>query len=137
MKHKFYHALVVGVAILSFTLPGCSGGTQNPVVPVTGKIALANGKKLPVGTRLLFNPVQGRVGSAVGAVADDGSFQVTHVSGADGAEEGKYTVQLLPPETDASEFTKIVPASYRDGAALFAEVKAGMAPLDFKVPAGR
>ena len=62
---------------------------------------------------------------------------MTHVTGSSGAEEGKYTVQLLPPEANGSEFLKVVPRDYREGAMLFAEVKAGMQPLDFKVPVVR
>jgi hypothetical protein len=127
----------LGLFVCFLALPGCGASTQNPIVPVAGKIAFANGKKLPPGTRLLFNPVEGRVGTAVGATADDGSFQMTHVTGGTGAEVGKYTVQLLPPEANANEFLKVVPRDYREGGMLFAEVKAGMQPLEFKVPAVR
>jgi hypothetical protein len=127
----------VGLVGLLLALSGCGAATQNPIVPVGGKIAFANGKKLPTGTRLLFNPVEGRVGTAVGATAEDGSFQMTHVTGGTGAEEGKYTVQLLPPEANSNEFLEVVPRDYREGGMLFAEVKAGMQPLEFKVPAVR
>jgi hypothetical protein len=130
---------IVLIAPLAFTLAlsGCGGGTQNTIIPVTGKIALASGKKLPVGTRLVFEPVEGRVGTALAAVSEDGSFQATHVTGATGAEVGKYTVKLLPPEAGSPEFSKLVPKQCQEEAFAFAEVKAGMAPLDFNVPASR
>jgi hypothetical protein len=126
-------ALALGLGFVLLAIPGCGSSTESPVVPVAGKIAFANGQKLPAGTRLVFNPVEGRVGTAVGATAEDGTFQATHVTGAAGAEVGKYTVQLLPPEGNAGNFLKIVPKSYYEEAALFAEVKPGMPPLDFKV----
>lgn len=137
MKSIFGYTLSIVLVTCCPLLCGCGSSTKNTVVPVTGKIALANGKKLPAGTRLLFNPVEGRVGTAVGATAEDGSFQATHVSGATGAEEGKYTVKLLPPESGSAEFSKLVPKLCQEEAFAVAEVKAGMTPLDFKVPAGR
>ena len=136
--NRIYRRIVgIGLVGLLLASPGCGSSTQNPIVPVAGKIAFVNGQKLPTGTRLLFNPVEGRVGTAVGATADDGSFQMTHVTGSSGAEEGKYTVQLLPPEANAGDFLKVVPRDYREGAMLFVEVKTGMQPLELIVPAAR
>jgi hypothetical protein len=137
MKHFSRHILWIATLTCSIALSGCGGAVEKPIVPVAGKVAFANGKKLPVGTRLVFEPTEGRVGTAVGTVADDGSFQTTHVSGAAGAEEGKYTVKLLPPEAGSTEFNKLVSKQCQEDAFAFAEVKVGMAPLDFKVPAMR
>jgi hypothetical protein len=136
---KQFSRIGLSIALLTSTLAllGCSGGTTNSIVPVTGKIALANGKKLPAGTRLLFEPVEGRVGTAMGTIADDGSFQMMHVKGAAGAEEGKYVVKLLPPEVGSPEFSKLVPRQCQEEAFGTADVKAGMPPLDLKVPAVR
>jgi hypothetical protein len=128
-------AITLGALFLP--LLGCGAGTKNPIVPVEGKIALADGKKLPTGTRVLLNPTEGRVGTAVGATAEDGSFQVQHVSGSMGAEEGKYMVKLLPPELGSAEFEKAVPKKYQEEPFTVAEIKPGMPPLDFKVPVGR
>jgi hypothetical protein len=134
MKQFSRFGLFVGLIASILALTGC-GGTTNPIVPVTGKIALASGKKLPAGTRLLFEPVEGRVGTAMGVVAEDGSFQMTHVKGGTGAEEGKYVVKLLPPESGSPEFSKVVPKKCQEEAFGTAEIKAGMAPLELKVPA--
>lgn len=136
MKLDSRFGLFLGALALTSILTGC-GGTTNPVVPVTGKIAMANGKKLPAGTRLLLEPVEGRVGTAMATIADDGSFQMTHVKGGAGAEEGKYVVKLLPPEAGSPEFGKVVPKQCQEEPFGTAEVKAGMNPLDLKVPALR
>ncbi len=131
-----YHriALVIVLFMLSLTLAGCGGATQNPIVPVEGKITLANGKKLPAGTRVVLQPVQGRLGSAMGTTAEDGSFKTLHVNGSAGAEEGQYSLKLLPPEGSPGEFQKVVPKQYQQDPISFVEVKAGMSPLDLKVP---
>jgi hypothetical protein len=112
---------------------GCGGGPKNPVVPVAGTIAFADGSPLPAGTRVVFNPTDGGVGTASGTTAADGSFEVEHVTGRTGAEVGKYQVALLAPEDGAGNFWKLVPKEYADGQVLSAEVKEGMAPLTLKV----
>lgn len=137
MKPFSRRILAMALVTCTLALSGCGRAVEKPIVPVAGKIALANGKKLPVGTRLVFEPFEGRVGAAVGTIADDGSFQATHVTGAAGAEEGKYTVKLLPPEAGASEYSKLVPKQLQEEPFASAEVKAGMQPLEFKVPAVR
>lgn len=113
---------------------GCSGGGSKPIVPAKGKIAYADGTTLPPGTRLLFNPTEGGMGTASGETAADGSFELTHVSGSSGAEVGKYTVSLLAPEGAGKEFFSRIPPGYADGSTLSAEVKDGMPPLAFTVP---
>jgi hypothetical protein len=118
-------------------LTGCGRGTKNPLVPVEGKVQFSDGKLLPLGTRLRFNPMQGGVGSAMGTTGEDGSFQVTHANGSSGAEEGKYVILLLAPEEDTGNFDKVVPKRYSEEGILVAEVKQGMSPLEFKVKVGR
>jgi hypothetical protein len=113
---------------------GC-GGTAKPRVPVAGRITFADGRPLPAGTTVLLNPSEGRVGTASGKTSADGSFELTHVSGASGAEVGKYTVKLLAPEGDRS-FYKTVPADVVNGEVLVAEVKEGMGALELTVPKG-
>jgi hypothetical protein len=128
--------LVFGLGTLFVMMSGCSSGTKYPVVPVEGKIALANGNKLPVGTRVVLEPTEGRVGAAMGATMEDGSFRTIHViNGANGAEEGAYLVKLLPPEGNSAEFEKVVPKKYQGEFFTSAEVKAGMPPLNLKLPA--
>ena len=56
---------------------GCGGGPKNPVVPVAGTIAFADGSPLPAGTRVVFNPTDGGVGTASGTTAADGSFDLS------------------------------------------------------------
>ncbi len=112
---------------------GCAKATKYKLVPVEGKILFADGKPLPAGTRLIFNPGEGGMGTASGVTDADGAFQLTHVSGAAGAEAGKYTVALSAPEGQQNTFFKIVPKDYYEGGALFAEVKEGMSSLQLKV----
>jgi hypothetical protein len=120
------------VGLLAVATVGC-GGPKNKIVPVGGKILFSDGKPLPAGTRLIFNPGEGGTGTASGVTAPDGSFKVTHVAGTTGAEVGKYAVLLAAPEHDREGFFKIVPRSYYDGGILFAEVKEGMQPLELRV----
>lgn len=112
---------------------GC-GGSKNPIVPVEGKIGFDDGTPLPTGSRLVLNPSEGGTQSASGATDPSGGFKLKHATGTTGAEVGKYTVSLLPPEGDGGDFLKKVPKEYADGSSLVAEVKEGMAPLTLKVP---
>ena len=120
------------VALLAAVSAGC-GGTRNPIVPVEGTILFSDGEPLPAGTRLIFNPGEGGVGTAKGVTDQDGSFKVTHVSRARGAEVGKYTILLAAPEDEPEAFFKAVPPEYYEGGNLNAEVKEDMPPLDLKV----
>jgi hypothetical protein len=113
---------------------GCGNPNQTKVVPVQGKIAFADGKPLPVGSRLLFNPADGKMGNAAAVTDETGAFKVTHQSGSSGAAVGKYTVQVAAPEGGNADFYKIVPRTYFDnGGILTAEVTEGMAPLNYTV----
>lgn len=121
----------IGVLAALVAVAGCNE-TRFKVVPVEGKITFADGSLLPQGTRLLFNPVEGGVGSAVAEVGAAGSFKVTHSGGGSGAEAGKYIVLLSPPK-DEGNFYKVIPKDYYDGGVLAAEIREGMSPLEFKV----
>lgn len=122
---------VVWCALITLAA-GCSS-PKHPLVPVEGKIAFSDGKALPAGTRLVFNPVEGGAQTAVGVVNDDSSISVVHAWGKKGAEIGKYTVALLAPEQDAS-FYQTIPKEYFDsGGAFSVEVKEGMQPLELRV----
>src|SRR5262249_32812382 len=101
--------------------------------PVEGKILFSNGKVLPAGTRLLFTPGEGDRAGAKAVVSEDGSFKVTHLSGAEGAEVGKYTILLAAPEGDHGSLFKSVPREHYDGGVLNTEVKEGLPPLDLRV----
>jgi hypothetical protein len=124
--------LYVAVACIVASLSGCQN-TRFKVVPVNGKVAFADGTALPTGTRLQFNPVEGNVGSGSASTSADGSFEVKHVNGSSGLEEGKYIVLLQPPEGDNGTFRQLVPKDYYDGGVLSVEAKDGMAPLAFAV----
>lgn len=124
----------IGVAFLVVVVAatGCSK-TKNKLVPVEGKIAFADGAKLPEGTTLLFNPSEGGTGSAVGVVKADGSFKVNHANGSKGAEIGKYSIALRAPEGKDAEFYRVVSDDYSNGNVLFAEVKEGMSALELTI----
>jgi hypothetical protein len=126
-------AAVATTAMAAILLVGCGADTNHKVVPVEGRILFSNGRALPAGTRLMFNPGDGTARTATGVTAEDGSFTVLHASGAKGAEVGKYTVVLAAPEGDSGAFFKIVPRDYYDGGMLAVDVKEGMPPLDLKV----
>ncbi|MCI0465289.1 MAG: hypothetical protein L0Z62_50855 [Gemmataceae bacterium] len=134
MRHKLYSPWRCAglVALLAAVAVSCNGA-KNKIIPVTGKLLFADGKPLPAGTRLIFNPGEGGAGSASGVTSADGSFTVTHVTGKTGAEVGKYAVLLAAPEGGRESFFKIVPKEYYDGGVFFAEVKEGMPPLELKV----
>ena len=126
-----FRSLITALLVLAGL--GCGHNAKNPIVPVSGKVLFADGKPLPAGTRLLFNPAEGGNQTARGVTATDGTIQVTHATGAAGAEVGKYAVLLVAPEGDNGTFFKLVPRDYYDGGILTAEVREGMAPLEFKV----
>lgn len=117
--------------LLCFVI-GCGASIKNKVIPVEGKIALDNGKMLPIGTKLLLNPSEGGVGTASGVTTADGSFDLRHVKGGKGAEVGKYVLVLRAPTDDDKTFYKTVPkAAYEEGISV--EIKEGMQPLDLKI----
>jgi hypothetical protein len=121
------------VAALAVLAAGCNGETKYPAVPVTGKLTFADGKPLPKGTKLLFNPSEGGMGTASAVTDADGSFTATHVNGTTGAEVGKYTVVLRAPDGEDARFYKLIPKDYYDAGAFAVEVAEGMPPLDLKV----
>jgi hypothetical protein len=102
-------------------------------VVVSGKIAFSDGRPLPQGTRLVFNPGDGRTESAVAVAGADGAFEVNRASGRKGVPAGKYTILLRAPEGDRGDFFKLIPSDYVDGGVLEADVKEGMPTLDLKV----
>jgi hypothetical protein len=86
--------------ILAVTLvAGCSGsGPSLPeVVPVQGKVLLANGEPLR-GGRLIFSPKENNLGGIepFADVEKDGSFTVTTYQLNDGCIPGQYVVSLTP-----------------------------------------
>lgn len=107
---------------------GCTQ-TEKPIVKVEGKAKFSDGKPLPTGTKLMFNPAEGRTGTASATVEADGAFKLIHVSGSTGAEVGKYSIQVTPPKEAATEFYKLVSKDAAEGT-LFAEIKEGMGPLE-------
>jgi hypothetical protein len=119
------------LALLTTTFTGCSSNAVK-VVPVEGKILFADGKPLPKGTRLIFNPNVGNMGSATAVTDEAGTFQVTHQSGSKGAAIGKYSVQLIAPEGGQATFYKAIPSKYYEGTGeLVADITEGMSPLNF------
>ncbi|HQR08074.1 MAG TPA: hypothetical protein PLN21_14695 [Gemmatales bacterium] len=128
---KRFSLLTCVLALLTSTLPGCSSNTAK-LVPVEGKVLFADGKPLPKGTRLIFNPNEGKMGSATAVTDETGSFQAVHQSGSKGAAIGKYSVQLVSPEGEQKTFYKAVPSKYYEGTGdLVADVNEGMSPLHF------
>lgn len=122
------------LCIPAICLSGCGSSTQAKIVPVEGKIVFQDGKPLPGGTRLIFNPAAGNMGTATGITDESGTFKVVHHTGRNGAGIGKYTVQVVAPEGQGAEFYKKVSRTYFDnGGILTAEVAEGMGPITFTV----
>jgi len=120
------------IAMVAFQTAGC-GGPKRPLVEVRGKILFEDGTPLPPGTKVILEPMEGRVQAASGETAADGSFSVQHLSGKAGAELGKYRVRLAPPKDNPDNFFKLVPDSYVDGMELFLEVRQGMGEVTLQV----
>src|SRR5438477_6200867 len=114
-EHVRHPAPAVLAAVLVALLAGCGDGPKNKIVPVEGMIAFADGRKLPAGTRLLFNPGDGGTGAATAVTAEDGSFKAVRLGGRGGVEVGKYTVLLAAPEGDRGAFFRMLPKDYYDG----------------------
>ena len=123
----------LGLIAVCGLVVGCADTATRPAVPVGGKIAFSDGKLLPEGTRLMFNPGDGGTETAVAVVGADGQFEANRVSGRKGVLVGKYTVLLRAPESSDAGFFKTIPSEYVDGGMLDADVKDGMSPLQFVV----
>jgi hypothetical protein len=84
--------------------------------PVHGKVLLSDGSPLTAGL-VIFTDEQGTSGG-YGAVAPDGSFEITYDNPRDGLPKGAYRVSVRPPSpwsmTDAQKKT----AQPRGGIAL-------------------
>jgi hypothetical protein len=123
------------VAIATVLLVGCADRNAKPAVAVSGTIAFSDGRPLPDGTRLMFNPADGATESAIAVAGPDGAFEANRVSGRKGVAVGKYTVLLRAPEGNDGSFFKLIPTEYYDGGVLDADVSEGMSPLNLKVKA--
>jgi hypothetical protein len=123
-------SLLVGATILS--LVGC-GGPKYEIVPVNGKAAFADGTKLPEGTRLMLSPASGGAGIAIATLQADGSFELVHATGKKGAEVGKYSVEIRPPESAGADFWKNIPEHLASGSVTTVEVSKGMTAIDIKL----
>jgi len=126
-------ALTVFAALLVALAAGCGDAPKHKVVPVEGTIAFADGRKLPAGTRLLFNPGDGTAGAATAVAAEDGTFKAVRLGGRAGVEVGKYTVLLAAPEKDNGAFFRMLPKDYYDGGVFAVQVREGMPPVELKV----
>lgn len=120
--------------LLACCIAGCGASNQARIVPVEGKISFQDGNPLPAGTRLIFNPAEGNMGTATGITDESGTFKVVHHTGRNGAGVGKYTVQVVAPDGQGAEFYKKVSRTYFDnGGILTAEVAEGMGPITFTI----
>jgi hypothetical protein len=99
---------------------GCSGGGSSQLpstYKVTGTVVFKGGKPV-TGGAIQFSPVSDTSFTVSGDVADDGSFTLSTVKGAErvsGAPEGEYRVTvLLPLPADQKAIPGItLPKNYR------------------------
>lgn len=129
--NRIMNALCVLAACL-IPMTGC-GGTKNEVVAVSGKITFEDGTTLPAGTRLLFSPVQGGVGTASATIEPDGSFTLVHQSGRSGAETGDYSVELRAPDGATATFWDSIPEQYASGSFTTIKIAKGDGLHDIKL----
>lgn len=127
---RLLEGVLLGAALLAGV--GC-GSSNKPIVPVQGTIKFSDGQLLPPGTKLMFEPVEGRTGTATATVEADGRFVATHVSGRSGVETGKYIVQLVPPPEQQKEFFRLISPEVAEGY-LTADIHEGMGMLALTVP---
>ncbi len=130
LTNKFCVGLLCSVVALG--VAGC-GGPRFEIVPVNGKASFSDGSKLPEGTRLMLSPASGGSGSAIATLQADGSFELVHATGKKGAEIGKYSVEIRPPETAGSDFWKSIPEQFASGSFTTVEISKGMTALDIKL----
>lgn len=127
---RTYCVLPLLLGTLLVLVAGCGGPK---VVPIEGKLKLSDGKTLPAGTLIILNPAEGHTGTASGKTDADGSFTLTHASGAKGAEVGKYSVVLHPPQGQDKEFYKLITRETAESA-ISVEIKEGEKTLEITIP---
>lgn len=83
---------------LLLCIVGCNKGPT--MAPVTGDVELM-GKPLP-GGRIIFEPIDKSSGakSAIGDIAEDGTFELFTVEPGDGVIVGKYYPVVMDPKED-------------------------------------
>ncbi len=88
-----------GLVMLMVTVAGCGepGRTTLPIHPVSGKVAISEGKPVTSGT-ICFEPVAAPGVKAKGKIQPDGSFTLTTYNENDGAVEGDSRVYIEPDE---------------------------------------
>ncbi|MGL4463552.1 MAG: hypothetical protein ACRC1K_15480 [Planctomycetia bacterium] len=126
----------LAATILFTSAFGCgSNGPALNVVALKGKISIDGGAMVPQGSRLEFEPMEGRRVAGLATVAADGSFEPERATGGKGLEEGSYQLSLFPPPNDAGEFAKVVPKkALQEKFITNVEVRNGMAPLEITIP---
>jgi len=76
---------------------GMCAGCGPTMVPVSGKVTLADGKPA-AGSQVAFEGgPEGKAVSARGDVRADGSFELSTIKPGDGVPPGMYKVQVNPP----------------------------------------
>jgi hypothetical protein len=107
---------VAGLALVAFTVAGCSGEAPPDTVPVSGKVTY-KGNPVTSG-QVLFQPMQavgeaattGLVRPAVGTIGSDGRYSMKSFGEGEGVLPGEYEVAVI---SYADEPT---PEEYAEGA---------------------
>ncbi len=125
----------VVLLLLSALISGCGSG----LYPVNGRVTYEDGSPVPGGTVIGEAQVEGKMVSAQGAIARDGTFSWGTTSRGDGAWPGSYRVVIMPRALGESERAQgMVPAvaskytRYESSGIAF-EVKAGKNQLNIVV----
>jgi len=84
------------IGLLSTTLFGCRGKSENGLVPVQGKVT-QNGGPLPEGGSgsVTFVSADGKGNTATGLLDDDGDYQMSTFEPNDGVLPGSYMVSVI------------------------------------------
>lgn len=126
----FVRPLFLCFGILAIGTLGCgSTAPKNPIVQVEGKALAADGKAVPTGSLIIFEPMEGNVAPAQASIEEGGVFKLKHSSGVPGAETGRYTVTVRPVADNKEAFKKAIG---KDEYVITFEVKDAMGPIEIK-----
>jgi len=122
---------VLGVALITATLPGCRPGP--PVGEVTGRVTI-DGQPAP-GLLVHFEPQEGLakgLPATYGATDDQGSYRAKRMNGQTGAGVGLNHVRITAIEREGNQQAKIH-ARYAQDYTLWFEVAPGQNTFDIEL----
>lgn len=87
------------LVVAALTVAGC-GQAREPLYPVTGRVAFADGKPLAQGVVVFESSTAGAQVGARGIIGSDGVFRMGTRGDRDGVPAGRYRVAIALPARD-------------------------------------